>query len=507
MVGNELSLEHPRETYEKYLFSFEKTYDPVTSYSCRDELERVQVQEIQPHLLSSVPIIYPPETGVVETGFWDNVVVQDITLLRRFDVVFDHSLFAVERLLAEYPDVEIDILTQVREACFFKNQSNKEKVLLKDYAQRVLDEIGGKPPSSVVEFAVNIDIDNWEPQVDELRKKLPRRLLWGTDDDALEDVRQHIKGMTLPQLYIKTKGCWTGGHQENLRFCSVNVNHGPGNCEWWAMDNSCTDAFRAKVLEQFHFDIFYQETLWWPDEAWCLAKGFKLYCTLQKPGDIVFVGVGTLHWVRSLSSTVNSSWNLGLKTHRQFEAAFERYAVNDDINFTNLVPLFNLALDLLNFDLPNLPDNLILLLKAQVNARFLLEAGKLKRVVKKQKPQTDTTENVVTCDSCSKEVFFAYAKCWTCHVLRLKELSEEGVFYCVQCHSKHRCTMNRLEFFTKFRAADLKKLNERVSNYVYRRALSSPQDELDYLYDKYSDEHIYKSPYDGVELPQKRPRV
>jgi hypothetical protein len=501
IIGSSLCMQNPKETYEKYLFSFEKTYDPETAYFCRDEEERVQVQDIRPELLAAVPIVHPPQTGSVDSAFWEAMTCNDIILLRGFDraLDLDHSVFAVDRLLAEYPDFQVDVLTQVRMTRFYKNKSTKTRRSLKEYVQKVFEESREqRQQENVVEFAVNIDIDSWKPQVDELRKKLPRRLLWCTDDDALTDVRQHIKGMTLPQIYIKTSGCWTGGHQENLRFCAVNINHGPGDCEWWGMETSCTDAFRAKVLEEFHYDIFFQETLWWPDEDWCLANGFRLYYVLQKPGDIVFVGIGTLHWVRSLKPTVNSAWNFGLKTFKQFEAAFDRFAVNDSINFKSIVPLYNLGLDLLNFDLPNLSDELIKLLREQVNERFMMELRQLKKILKGQKPLTDSTENVVACESCHKEILYAYVKCWSCHVLRLKNLRDVQAFHCLRCHPKHDCGVLRLEFVTKFNSHELKALNLRVSSYLDKRELSMPQDGLDYTYDKYLDDEIYKSEHDGI---------
>lgn len=501
-IGQSLQIPKPKATYEKYMFSFEKAHDPVTSYFCRGEEERVEVNKIRPELLSPIPIAVAPKPGTIGHCFWQGLVDSDIILLRGFDRVFnlDHSYFAIERLLEEYPDFPIDVLTQVRANTFFQNKVVKERRPLKQYVNRVLFEMQDlQPPTAFVEFAVNIDIDSWRPQVDELRRKLPKRLLWGTDDDALEDVRQHIKGMTLPQIYIKTKGCWTGGHQENLRFCSVNINHGPGNCEWWAMDAGCTEAFRAEVKKNFNYDIFFKETLWWPDEDWCLAHGFKLQYIHQKPGDIVFVGVGTLHWVRSLNPTVNSSWNIGIKSFRQFEAAFDRSEINDFINLQSIVPIHNLALDLLNFDLPNLPKDLINLLQRHVNTRFTLESKVLKKALKKQKPLVDINENVVSCETCSKEIFYAYVKCWPCHVFRLRGFNELVAFHCVACAERHICSNSRLEYVAKFKSKDLKLLNSRIFNYLKRNEFSFPLEGLDYQYDKYVDENVYKSTFNGIE--------
>lgn len=502
-IGLELGMAGTKSVYEKYLFSFEKTFDPFNSYYVRDEEERVRIQDIDPDLLETFPIAQSPKNGLLDAEFWRQIEVQDVTLLRGFDILYnlDHSLFEVERLQKDYPDFEVDILTQSRRIQFVKNKSTKEKQPLKEYAAKVLAEINGEGSNleSLVDFAVNIDFENWRPQIDELRKKLPKRLLWGSDDDALEDVRQHIKGMTLPQIYMKTKGCWTGGHQENMRFCSININHGPGNCEWWALDTRYTVAFRAKIKEQFYYDIFLHETQWWPDEDWCLANGFKLYYAVQKPGDIIFVGVGTLHWVRSLSPTVNSAWNVGLKSARQFEAAFDRFAVNLEINFRSLVPLHNLALDLLNFDMPSLPPDLILMLKAHVNIRFQTEAMQLRKAINKGVPLVDTSENVVSCEHCYHEILYAYAKCWPCQVQRLKGITEAPTFYCMNCFDNHKCGAELIGFVIKFVEGELNKLNVRIKEYLASGTISEPQDGLDYQYEKYRDENVYRSEFDGVD--------
>ena len=35
---------------------------------------------------------------------------------------------------------------------------------------------------------------------------------------------------------MKVPGARTPGHQENNNMCSVNLNIGPGDCEWFAVD-------------------------------------------------------------------------------------------------------------------------------------------------------------------------------------------------------------------------------------------------------------------------------
>lgn len=53
--------------------------------------------------------------------------------------------------------------------------------------------------------------------------------------NMLSHVGHTILGMNTVQLYMKVPGSRTPGHQENNNFCSVNINIGPGDCEWFAV--------------------------------------------------------------------------------------------------------------------------------------------------------------------------------------------------------------------------------------------------------------------------------
>jgi len=45
---------------------------------------------------------------------------------------------------------------------------------------------------------------------------------------------------------------------------------------------------------------------WWPDPQDLYEKKVPLYHFIQKPGDLVFIGPATVHWVQALVSLVNS---------------------------------------------------------------------------------------------------------------------------------------------------------------------------------------------------------
>ena len=73
---------------------------------------------------------------------------------------------------------------------------------------------------------------------------------------------------------------------------------------------------------------------------------------LQRRDDIVITGPGTLHWVRSFGSALQTSWNIMFKSYDQLEAAFMRHKVNKLINFPQsaVIPLKSIIVKYLNHE-------------------------------------------------------------------------------------------------------------------------------------------------------------
>lgn len=88
-----------------------------------------------------------------------------------------------------------------------------------------------------VKFGTNVDLSDpkmWQVQLQELTK-LPAFARVASASNMLTHVGHTILGMNSVQLYMKVPGCRTPGHQENNNFCSVNINIGPGDCEWFGV--------------------------------------------------------------------------------------------------------------------------------------------------------------------------------------------------------------------------------------------------------------------------------
>jgi hypothetical protein len=89
----------------------------------------------------------------------------------------------------------------------------------------------------MIRFGTNLDLSDekkWKPQLQELNK-LPAFTKVVAASNMLSHIGHSILGMNTVQLYMKVPGSRTPGHQENLNYCSVNINIGPGDCEWFCV--------------------------------------------------------------------------------------------------------------------------------------------------------------------------------------------------------------------------------------------------------------------------------
>lgn len=247
---------------------------------------------------------------------------------------FKRELFDPNNFVKEHSNELIDVVTQNPEVkTFHRTRNDRHKSTLADYMayqkkNQVRDEEGN------IKFAVNIDIGHWEPQIEELVAKIPEEFLFCSVKDALQWVRSHIMGMTQPQMYMKVKGSWTGGHEENLRYRAVNLNHGPDSSEWNLVGSAYSAKLRQEVRDIYRTDIYKKEGLWFADVDFCLAKKIPVTCFNQVKGDLVILGPGCEHWVRGFGKAVQTAWNFGTYDEWQFTESIKRMDVNNNINYT-----------------------------------------------------------------------------------------------------------------------------------------------------------------------------
>lgn len=154
--------------------------------------------------------------------------------------------------------------------------------------------LAGRPGSKMLRFGTNVDLSDerkWKPQLQELMK-LPAFARVVSAGNMLSHVGHVILGMNTVQLYMKVPGSRTPGHQENNNFCSININIGPGDCEWFAVP----DAYWGIICSLCERNnINYLHGSWWPSLEDLYEENIPVYRFLQRPGDLVWVNAGCVH--------------------------------------------------------------------------------------------------------------------------------------------------------------------------------------------------------------------
>jgi hypothetical protein len=301
-----------RKEYNKYLYHF-GLYEQYKNEG--REMDNETYSDIcsrDPSVLLECPIIYasPIDTEAEINKKISEAMNYDLVILRGFLPKFaiNNSLFSLDHLERSYQNSKnkIDVIDQDPDFFgFTKNKHSRRSVSLNEYLKYVRSHIlppgqqqnnANRKDRKKVSYGVNIELTEYPDLYLELEKKLSPLLLFGSSYDLLSYVRRHIKGMTIPQMYIKVPNVWTGGHEENLRMRSINICHGPGSSFWWATPNEDSPLLVQKVEELYGTNIYKKEGIWFPPTEFFMKNKIKVFYTLQNDSDIVLVGPGTLHW-------------------------------------------------------------------------------------------------------------------------------------------------------------------------------------------------------------------
>ncbi|XP_075395900.1 lysine-specific demethylase 6A-like isoform X2 [Tenrec ecaudatus] len=226
-------------------------------------------------------------------------------------------------------------------------EENEKKIHHKDYSDNESTSSDNsrrkrKVPFKTIKFGTNIDLsDNkkWKLQLLELTK-LPAFVRVVSAGNLLSHIGHTIMGMNTVQLYMKVPGSRIPGHQENNNFCSVNINIGPGDCEWFVVPEDYWG-----VLNYFceRNNLNFLMSSWWPNLEDLYEANVPVYRFIQRPGDLVWINAGTVHWAQAIGWCNNIAWNVGPLTACQYKLAVERYEWNKLQNVKSLVPMVHLS--------------------------------------------------------------------------------------------------------------------------------------------------------------------
>uniref|UniRef100_A0A183CGM8 JmjC domain-containing protein n=1 Tax=Globodera pallida TaxID=36090 RepID=A0A183CGM8_GLOPA len=288
-------------------------------------------------------------------------------------------------------------------------------------------------PYKIIKFGTNIDLSDerkFYAQLKELNK-LPAFCRLHSASNMLSYLGHTVYGMNTVQLYLKVPGCRTPGHLENNSFASINVNIGPGECEWFGvpyeywpgLENMCKDR-----------SIDFLRGAWWPGVTDLIKADVPFYRFTQKAGDVVWVNGGCVHWVQSTGWCNNVAWNVGPMTANQLEMALQAHEWNRLNSYQSLVPMQHLCWSLArdvrftNQKLFNLVKHMLIRSLAYCQMLVDYVAVALKSPIKKQQRQKGECAHY--CHLCEVEVF---------NILFVKEIGGKWKIFCVQCARRSQC--------------------------------------------------------------------
>ncbi|XP_058817943.1 lysine-specific demethylase 6A isoform X2 [Topomyia yanbarensis] len=305
-----------------------------------------------------------------------------------------------------------------------------------------------KNGNKMLRFGTNVDLSDerkWKTQLTELQK-LPPFARVVSAANMLSHVGHMILGMNTVQLYMKVPGSRTPGHQENNNFCSININIGPGDCEWFATPDSYWGGIQSLCEKN---NINYLHGSWWPALEDLYAENIPVYRFTQRPGDLVWVNAGCVHWVQAIGWCNNIAWNVGPLTARQYQLAIERYEWNKLENYKSIVPMVHLSWNLARnikvsdqkmFDLIK-----TCLMQTMKHCMQVLEYVKSKGIEVRFHGR-GKNEASHYCGQCEVEVF---------NILFIREQEKRHVVHCMGCARKQAATLQGFVCLEEYKLAEL----------------------------------------------------
>ncbi|CAI8021475.1 Lysine-specific demethylase 6A [Geodia barretti] len=265
------------------------------------------------------------------------------------------------------------------------------------------------------------------------------------ETNLLSHIGHTVLGMNSVQLYMKVAGSRTPGHQENNNFCSLNINVGPGTCEWFAVPNSYWGVLHS-LCEKYKVNFLIGS--WWPVLEELPQHNIPVYRFTQYRGEVVFINPGTIHWVQANGVCNNIAWNTGPPTAHQFRMAWERYQWNKLQKVRSIVPMVHLTWNMarrIRLNDSHFYWQVRSLLESSLAQTNLLVSHLKKAGIPILWHGRLAGESAPYCNDCAEEVF---------NVLFVLSHRGEYLVYC------HRCASSMRKTFTVLQQYDIEELKD-----------------------------------------------
>ncbi|NXI23857.1 KDM6B demethylase, partial [Sterrhoptilus dennistouni] len=171
--------------------------------------------------------------------------------------------------------------------------------------------------------------------------KLPAFMRVSSTGNMLSHVGHTILGMNTVQLYMKVPGSRTpGGRGLHKTGRGLSVRGVVCIKRAWSVKGRYWETIAAFCDGH---GVDYLTGSWWPILEDLYRSNIPVYRFVQRPGDLVWINAGTVHWVQATGWCNNIAWNVGPLTAYQYQLALERYEWNEVKNVKSIVPMIHVS--------------------------------------------------------------------------------------------------------------------------------------------------------------------
>ena len=316
-----------------------------------------------------------------------------------------------------------------------------------------------------LKFTDNVDLSDsrrWRLQLSELTK-LPSWARVVSAGNMLSHLGYPIQGTNTVKLNMQVPNARSPADQES--FCIININIGPGDCEWFGVPFEYWGALKNLCDKN---GVNYLHSQWWPIMQDLMDEEIPVYRFLQRPGDLVWVNSGCVHWTQAQGWCNSITWKVAPLTYKQYSLAMERYEWNKLQNFKSVIGMTHLTWNIAR--------------NVRVGDNKLFEA--IKKVLLASLKQITLTHEYVrsfeiearfhghpahepanNCGQCDKEVF---------GVFFIKATDENHVIHCLNCAYRKSHSLEGFLCLEEYKLKELSDVYDAFKLHVQPQAPPTP---------------------------------
>ena len=227
--------------------------------------------------INEIPIITCPLDPKEKESKLRECFKYDMVILRGFYDTFniDEKLFSISEIHKEFQAKYGSLVCHHQSVIGFNKKENLEQKEARSY-------------SLSLDFMPNLK--------NELERKISPIIFSNKNENALKYAGYASKNHSF--ITLTNHNSFFGGNEQECRFVTFNLNHGPEENVWYGVNSNDAPKFRKIVKNQHNLDIFSKEIDWFSEIEFFCKNRINLFYGKTQKGDIILIGLGCLYWYK-----------------------------------------------------------------------------------------------------------------------------------------------------------------------------------------------------------------